>query len=832
MKKRVLAGLLTLCMLLALLPTAVLAEGPSATVATVDGTSYTDIDAAIEELNTSGGTLVLYADNAPTKGISIASDKTVVIDLNGKTLTAPCASFLNNSGDLTIKDGSGLGTGTITGSSGQILLSSGTVTMQSGNLDSTKNSGSRIANITGGSFTMTGGVLSGKTMSTSYGGLCIGANATATISGGKITTKNRSVVVKGSLTVSGTALIEVTGTDKGAIRTFDKAATVTIDGGTIDGSLNLYACDTFTINGGTFTNSSATITGDEFGSLTISNSVTVLNASNITTDVSGYVVKGTPAAGAAVYTLGIDPINAAARIGNDYYVNIWDVKKAAQPGDTIVLLQDDISIYDVGTDVTIDLNGKTAIGLRASDGANVTIVDNGETKGKLIAESFLYDTYAIQVDPGATVTVGEDVVVEGLNGVPAIFVGELSDGSDKVATLNVYGTVTSGILGSGNDHTGGTLINIYDGAVISDTNSVAIYHPQAGTINMYGGQVTGATGIEMRSGTLNVTGGSVVGTAPFEESPNSSGSTVMGVGIAVSQHGTNLDVSVNVSGAAEIIGTKYALYEKDMQDPAKTDNISVSVSGGSFAVTEEGGQAVSSENVTGFISGGTFPSAPMDEYLAEGFDLVPGPDGTVTVSSPQDNSIIPILGNEMPFVDVNRGDWFYYDVDGAWSAGLINGMTPTEYVPNGNLTVAQAIKLSAALHQLMNDGEVTLTNGIGNWYSTYVTYAVERNIIDASYLSLSKVQMDTPATRREFVHILYGTMPDYLAINAVADNAIPDVKMADACASEIYTFYRAGILTGSDGNGTFYPTNTIKRSEVAAILFRMFDAGARLLVDL
>ena len=35
------------------------------------------------------------------------------------------------------------------------------------------------------------------------------------------------------------------------------------------------------------------------------------------------------------------------------------------------------------------------------------------------------------------------------------------------------------------------------------------------------------------------------------------------------------------------------------------------------------------------------------------------------------------------------------------------------------------------------------------------------------------------------------------AINAVADNAIPDVKSDDASAKEIYTFYRAGILTGS-----------------------------------
>ena len=63
--------------------------------------------------------------------------------------------------------------------------------------------------------------------------------------------------------------------------------------------------------------------------------------------------------------------------------------------------------------------------------------------------------------------------------------------------------------------------------------------------------------------------------------------------------------------------------------------------------------------------------------------------------------------------------------------------------------------------------------------------------------------------------------------NTVSDNAIPDVKMDDANADAIYTFYRAGILTGSDGSGTFNPNSAIKRSEVAAILSRMFDSNVR-----
>ena len=69
--------------------------------------------------------------------------------------------------------------------------------------------------------------------------------------------------------------------------------------------------------------------------------------------------------------------------------------------------------------------------------------------------------------------------------------------------------------------------------------------------------------------------------------------------------------------------------------------------------------------------------------------------------------------------------------------------------------------------------------------------------------------------------------PSSKALNNIADNAIPDVKLGDKCADEIYAFYRAGILTGSDKQGTFNPDSTIVRSEVAAILLRMYDASTR-----
>ena len=208
----------------------------------------------------------------------------------------------------------------------------------------------------------------------------------------------------------------------------------------------------------------------------------------------------------------------------------------------------------------------------------------------------------------------------------------------------------------------------------------------------------------------------------------------------------------------------------------------------------------------------------------------PTPVIPVTPSEPAQNPFNPNAGSDttkFPFLDVPSDSWYYSSVKAAWENGLIDGVTANEFKPNATLTVAQTIKLAAALHQLDRTGEVSLKNGGANWYDSYVNYAVTNGIIEKDYANYTQAQMNAPVTRGEFVHIFHGAEEAFKAINTVADNAIPDVKTTDKFAAEIYEFYRAGILTGSDAKGTFHSASTIKRSEAAAILLRMFEASAR-----
>ena len=233
---------------------------------------------------------------------------------------------------------------------------------------------------------------------------------------------------------------------------------------------------------------------------------------------------------------------------------------------------------------------------------------------------------------------------------------------------------------------------------------------------------------------------------------------------------------------------------------------------------------------------------PLSDELSMGsWALLKGkkavtPTPPVTPKDPEGNLLQNLVGtglffvpDDFPFYDVDSNDWFYEPVKSAWQNDLIDGVTARYFKPDSTLTVAQAIKLAAALHQKQSVGFVTLQNGGTHWYDNYVNYAVANGLIEAAYQNKSAEDMNKAITRAEFVHILSKLLSTG-AINTV--NTIPDVKSGDAYADEIFAFYRAGILTGSDRLGTFHPESSLKRSEAAAILVRLYDATQRQYITL
>lgn len=185
------------------------------------------------------------------------------------------------------------------------------------------------------------------------------------------------------------------------------------------------------------------------------------------------------------------------------------------------------------------------------------------------------------------------------------------------------------------------------------------------------------------------------------------------------------------------------------------------------------------------------------------------------------------------FVDVDANAWYYDNVKTAYELGLVNGSSNTTYSPEDNITVAEVQTLVARIHATYHGN--TIPPQPGTWYTPYVEYCMEhidREICSMTYMQDGNVIMaNTPASRTYFAYLMYAALPasEYTQINTIADNSLPDVDdivFKDA-NDRIYTLYRAGILTGSDSQGTFHPDSNITRAEVAAIVARMIDPSQR-----
>lgn len=279
----------------------------------------------------------------------------------------------------------------------------------------------------------------------------------------------------------------------------------------------------------------------------------------------------------------------------------------ANDGDTIQLTSD-IKLQtgvDFDDTVTLDLNGHT-------------IADENWTSGD----------YLVSVKRGGELTI-EDSSTDQTGAITASSSNEklyaavkiTLTGEDEATTpANLIvngGTLTGyyyGIAGNGTRHN--TNIEINGGKIVG-TNGAGIYHPQDGVLTVTNGEITGEdTAIELRSGKLNISGGSFTATASeYAESQNNSGTTVSGAAIAISQHTTKKNISVNITGGT--FNGVYALSETNVQNADATENVEiVAINGGTF------NGKVKSSDCTKFVSGGSFNEQVVADYVATGYECV------------------------------------------------------------------------------------------------------------------------------------------------------------------------------------------------------------------
>lgn len=270
MKKRLLSFLLTGSLLLMLLPTAALAED---TAALSGGELLTKDNISTYVNDGLGNNTYVLSEDITVESGSLKFSGTASLDLSGHRLTfnAPAETKISSFGseglDYVLHAGIVVsGTMTLTDSSEDLR----------GTLDVRGTGNTGVLVTPGANFTMTGGTITNSTPDNNRGyGLAV-FDATATMTGGKITGEKSCGVwttdattnnIPRSFTMSGSAVISdcgggVDGAGYGGGVRID-AGTFTMEGGTITNCAankggGVYFCgDTFTMSGGSITNCKA-----------------------------------------------------------------------------------------------------------------------------------------------------------------------------------------------------------------------------------------------------------------------------------------------------------------------------------------------------------------------------------------------------------------------------------------------------------------------------------------------------------------------------------------------------------------------------------------------
>lgn len=197
------------------------------------------------------------------------------------------------------------------------------------------------------------------------------------------------------------------------------------------------------------------------------------------------------------------------------------------------------------------------------------------------------------------------------------------------------------------------------------------------------------------------------------------------------------------------------------------------------------------------------------------------PDET-TVETPQPETPSETESGDT-FKDVARGSWYYYDVEQAYTQGVVKGTSPDTFNPNGRATRGQAVLMLYRATGSPAAGTSSFTDVSGDELARAVGWATAgeavTGITDTTFAPNSAI------TREQLVTILYrlaGCPAVDASLASYKDGGSVQSYAADAVAWAVQN----RIINGY-GDGSIRPAGYATRAEVCAILMRFMSRGDR-----
>lgn len=164
----------------------------------------------------------------------------------------------------------------------------------------------------------------------------------------------------------------------------------------------------------------------------------------------------------------------------------------------------------------------------------------------------------------------------------------------------------------------------------------------------------------------------------------------------------------------------------------------------------------------------------------------------------------PVEPSALPFVDVSANAWYYESVKAAYEAGLMNGVTDTEFAPNATLTRAMIWTILARASGVDTEGGAT-------WYAKAQEWVVAKGVSDGEdpMGNVTREQLVTMLWRLNGSEVMTGYIGNYIDTGDISEWANQAMLWA----------VQNGIIEG-DENMALAPKADTTRAQAATFFVR------------
>lgn len=164
----------------------------------------------------------------------------------------------------------------------------------------------------------------------------------------------------------------------------------------------------------------------------------------------------------------------------------------------------------------------------------------------------------------------------------------------------------------------------------------------------------------------------------------------------------------------------------------------------------------------------------------------------------------PVEPSALPFVDVSANAWYYESVKAAYEAGLMNGVTDTEFAPNATLTRAMIWTILARASGVDTEGGAT-------WYAKAQEWVVANGVSDGEdpMGNVTREQLVTMLWRLNGSEVMTGYIGNYIDTGDISEWANQAILWA----------VQNGIIEG-DENMALAPKADTTRAQAATFFVR------------